>query len=88
MPAFLFNLLLFLLQTFVDPSLTSYEAETQKMMSAKEERPDVPESATRILHIIETYKYAEHHEKLVVTCIYFLWSRSVNLIRAHAYSKK
>ena len=53
------------MQTFVDPSLTAYEAETQKMMSAKEERPDVPESATQILDMIETFKDSEHHERFV-----------------------
>lgn len=60
------------MQTFVDPSLTAYEAETQKMMSAKEERPDVPESATQILDMIETFKDADHHERFVkVTTISF-----------------
>ena len=57
-------------QTFVDPSLTAYEAETQKMMSAKEERPDIPESATQILDIIDTFKNADHHERLVTIEIY------------------
>ena len=35
------------------------------MMSAKEERPDVPESATQILDMIETYKNTDHHERFV-----------------------
>ena len=42
------------------------------MMSAKEERPDVPESATQILDMIETFKDADHHERFVkVTTISF-----------------
>ncbi len=53
----------FFFQTFVDPSLTAYEAETQKMMSAKEDKQETPESANQILEIIETFKDQEHHDR-------------------------
>ena len=44
------------------------------MMSAKEERPDVPESATQILDMIETFKDTDHHERFVVT------TKSLNML--------
>ena len=43
--------------------MTAYEAETQKMMSAKEDKQETPESATQILEIIETFKDQEHHDR-------------------------
>ncbi len=60
----------FVLQTFVDPSLTAYEAETQKMMSSRckddaASPEETPASATQILDVISAFRDAPHTDKYV-----------------------
>ena len=48
-------------QSFVDPSLTKYEAEKLRLGAAAAAVP--PEEAQQLLDIIEIYSSTNHHDK-------------------------
>ncbi len=47
---------------FVDPSLTAYEAD-QKQRLSKDGLVEMPESASQIINMVNTYKDANHQER-------------------------
>ena len=53
-----------MLQTFVDPSLTAYEAEKQRLNLNREKGPP-PKEASEIFDIIECFQQGKHHGEWV-----------------------